>query len=267
MVGREVLLEVDEAAGAARASRCSRCEDLHVVDDRELRGRARRLASRCGPARSSASPASTATARPSWSRRSPACATPTSPARSRSTGRDIRAPRRASATDARRRATSPRTATGTAWCSTSPGREQRPARLRPAAGRRRPACSTSTRDGERARRRTSTRYDVRGGGPEHAGALAVRRQPAEVHPGREIDADPRLLLASQPTRGLDVGAIEFVHRRLVEQRDAGRAILLVSFELDEVLSLADRILVHLRGADRARARRRHDRRAASSAWR
>ena len=55
--------------------------------------------------------------------------------------------------------------------------------------------------------------------------------------------NPRLLLAAQPTRGLDVGAIEFVHRRLVEQRDAGCAVLLVSFELDEVLDLADRILV------------------------
>ena len=64
---------------------------------------------------------------------------------------------------------------------------------------------------------------------------------------REIQSDPRLLLASQPTRGLDVGAIEFVHRRLVEQRDAGRAILLVSFELDEILGLADRVLVMYEG--------------------
>ena len=60
---------------------------------------------------------------------------------------------------------------------------------------------------------------------------------------REIQSDPRLLIAAQPTRGLDVGAIEYVHRRLVEQRDAGCAVLLVSFELDEVLDLADRILV------------------------
>ena len=60
---------------------------------------------------------------------------------------------------------------------------------------------------------------------------------------REIQSNPRLLIAAQPTRGLDVGAIEYVHRRLVEQRDAGCAVLLVSFELDEVLDLADRILV------------------------
>jgi general nucleoside transport system ATP-binding protein len=64
---------------------------------------------------------------------------------------------------------------------------------------------------------------------------------------REIQGDPRILLASQPTRGLDVGAIEFVHRRLVEQRDAGRGLLLVSFELDEILGLADRILVMYEG--------------------
>jgi general nucleoside transport system ATP-binding protein len=56
-----------------------------------------------------------------------------------------------------------------------------------------------------------------------------------------------VLIAAQPTRGLDVGAIEFVHRRLVEQRDAGKAVLLVSLELEEVLSLADRILVIYEG--------------------
>ena len=56
-----------------------------------------------------------------------------------------------------------------------------------------------------------------------------------------------MLIAAQPTRGLDVGAIEFVHRRLVEERDAGRAVLLVSLELDEVISLADRILVIYEG--------------------
>jgi general nucleoside transport system ATP-binding protein len=55
------------------------------------------------------------------------------------------------------------------------------------------------------------------------------------------------LIAAQPTRGLDVGAIEFVHRRLVEERDEGRAVLLISLELDEVLSLSDRILVLYEG--------------------
>ena len=64
---------------------------------------------------------------------------------------------------------------------------------------------------------------------------------------REVHRDPRVLIAAQPTRGLDVGAIEFVHRRLVEQRDAGKAVLLISLELEEVLSLSDRILVIYEG--------------------
>ena len=64
---------------------------------------------------------------------------------------------------------------------------------------------------------------------------------------REVSRDPRVLVAAQPTRGVDVGAIEYIHRRLVAERDRGRAILLVSFELDEVRSLADRILVLYEG--------------------
>jgi simple sugar transport system ATP-binding protein len=61
--------------------------------------------------------------------------------------------------------------------------------------------------------------------------------------GREFDLNPKLLLVSQPTRGVDIGAIEFIHRKLIELRDAGSAVLLVSAELEEVLSLSDRILV------------------------
>lgn len=60
---------------------------------------------------------------------------------------------------------------------------------------------------------------------------------------REISKDPNLLIASQPTRGLDVGAIEYIHKRLVEERDKGRGVLLVSLELDEILALSDRIAV------------------------
>ena len=60
---------------------------------------------------------------------------------------------------------------------------------------------------------------------------------------RELDRNPDVLLVGQPTRGVDIGAIEFIHRRLVALRDAGKAILLVSVELDEILALADRILV------------------------
>ena len=64
---------------------------------------------------------------------------------------------------------------------------------------------------------------------------------------REMDKNPELLVAVQPTRGLDVGAIEFIHKRLVEERDAGKAVLLVSLELEEVMSLSDRILVMYEG--------------------
>ena len=64
---------------------------------------------------------------------------------------------------------------------------------------------------------------------------------------REIDKDPALLIAVQPTRGLDVGAIEYIHKQIVAHRDAGNGVLLVSLELDEVMSLADRILVMYEG--------------------
>ena len=90
-------------------------------------------------------------------------------------------------------------------------------------------------------------FDVRGGGPAtRAGGLSGGNQ-QKVVLAREIDRDPKVLIAAQPTRGLDVGAIEFVHRRLIEERDEGRAILLVSLELEEVLSLSDRMLVMYEG--------------------
>jgi simple sugar transport system ATP-binding protein len=90
-------------------------------------------------------------------------------------------------------------------------------------------------------------FDVRGGGPTtRSGALSGGNQ-QKVVLAREIERNPKVLIAAQPTRGLDVGAIEFVHRRLIEERDEGRAILLVSLELEEVLSLSDRILVMYEG--------------------
>jgi simple sugar transport system ATP-binding protein len=90
-------------------------------------------------------------------------------------------------------------------------------------------------------------FDVRGGGPTtRAGGLSGGNQ-QKVVLAREIERNPKVLIAAQPTRGLDVGAIEFVHRRLIEERDEGRAILLVSLELEEVLSLSDRILVMYEG--------------------
>jgi general nucleoside transport system ATP-binding protein len=91
-------------------------------------------------------------------------------------------------------------------------------------------------------------FDVRGGGPlTRAGGLSGGNQ-QKVVAAREIARDPKVLIAAQPTRGLDVGAIEYLHRRLVEERDEGRAILLISLELDEILSLSDRILVLYEGS-------------------
>jgi general nucleoside transport system ATP-binding protein len=90
-------------------------------------------------------------------------------------------------------------------------------------------------------------YDVRGGeAGTLAGSLSGGNQ-QKVCIAREIASNPSLLLAHQPTRGLDVGAIEFVHRRLVAEREKGRGVLLVSLESDEVRSLADRILVIYEG--------------------
>ncbi len=86
-------------------------------------------------------------------------------------------------------------------------------------------------------------FDVRGGSNATlAGSLSGGNQ-QKVVIAREIACNPRVLVAAQPTRGLDVGAIEFVHRRLIAERDAGRAVLLFSLELEEVRALADRILV------------------------
>ena len=90
-------------------------------------------------------------------------------------------------------------------------------------------------------------FDVRGGGPTTRGGSLSGGNQQKVVVAREVSRNPSVLIAAQPTRGLDVGAIEFVHRRLVEQRDAGKAVLLVSLELDEILSLSDRILVLYEG--------------------
>jgi general nucleoside transport system ATP-binding protein len=90
-------------------------------------------------------------------------------------------------------------------------------------------------------------YDVRGGSPGTLASALSGGNQQKVCIAREIASNPSLLLAHQPTRGLDVGAIEFVHRRLLGEREAGRGILLVSLESDEVRSLADRILVIYEG--------------------
>jgi simple sugar transport system ATP-binding protein len=96
-------------------------------------------------------------------------------------------------------------------------------------------------------RRLLKEFDVRGGQPEtRAGSLSGGNQ-QKVVIARELNADPQVLIAAQPTRGLDVGAIEFVHRRLVEERDAGRAVFLISLEMEEIRSLSDRVLVIYEG--------------------
>jgi ABC-type uncharacterized transport system ATPase subunit len=96
-------------------------------------------------------------------------------------------------------------------------------------------------------KRLISEFDVRGGGPyTRAGGLSGGNQQKLVA-AREIARDPKVLIAAQPTRGLDVGAIEYLHRRLVAERDEGRAILLISLELEEILSLSDRILVIYEG--------------------
>ena len=91
-------------------------------------------------------------------------------------------------------------------------------------------------------------YDVRSGQGTETIARSMsggNQQKAII--AREIDKEPQLLVAVQPTRGLDVGAIEYIHKQLVAERDAGRAVLLVSLELDEVMNLSDRILVMYEG--------------------
>ena len=91
-------------------------------------------------------------------------------------------------------------------------------------------------------------YDVRSGQGSLTPARSMsggNQQKAII--AREIDKDPEVLVAVQPTRGLDVGAIEYIHKQLVAQRDAGKAVLLISLELDEVMDVPDRILVMYEG--------------------
>jgi len=91
-------------------------------------------------------------------------------------------------------------------------------------------------------------YDVRSGqGPVTMARSMSGGNQQKAIVAREIDRDMPLIIAVQPTRGLDVGAIEYIHGQLVKQRDAGKAVLLVSLELDEVMNLSDRILVMYEG--------------------
>jgi general nucleoside transport system ATP-binding protein len=98
-----------------------------------------------------------------------------------------------------------------------------------------------------AARRLIAEFDVRGGRPTSRGSELSGGNQQKLVIAREVSRDPRLLIAAQPTRGLDVGAMAFVHSRLVTERDEGRAVLLISLELDEIQSLSDRILVIYEG--------------------
>jgi len=91
-------------------------------------------------------------------------------------------------------------------------------------------------------------FDIRSGkGPETVARSMSGGNQQKAIVAREIDRDTELLIAVQPTRGLDVGAIEYIHKQLIAQRDAGKAVLLVSLELDEVMNVSDRIIVMYEG--------------------
>ena len=197
--------------------------------------------SRCTRARSSGSPGSTTTARPSWSRRSPGCGC-RAPAAIRVDGRDVthadvRGKLAAGighiAEDRHRRGLVLDFNLAENLCLRDyTARPDRPARadLAEAHERARGAAARGVRRARRGPARRS-RPSLSGGNQQ------------KVVIAREIAEEPKVLIAAQPTRGLDVGAIEFVHRRLIEQRDAGRGVLLVSLELEEIRSLSDRVLV------------------------
>ena len=90
-------------------------------------------------------------------------------------------------------------------------------------------------------------FDVRPPIPTLAAKSFSGGNQQKIVVAREIERNPDLLLVGQPTRGVDIGAIEFIHKQIVALRDAGKAVLLVSVELDEIMSLSDRILVMFDG--------------------
>jgi simple sugar transport system ATP-binding protein len=105
----------------------------------------------------------------------------------------------------------------------------------------------SPRRMEKAAKPLLEQYDVRGGEPQTLASSLSGGNQQKCVIARELAEEPKVTIAAQPTRGLDVGAIEFVHRQLLEQRAAGRGVLLVSLELEEIRALADRVLVIYEG--------------------
>ena len=91
------------------------------------------------------------------------------------------------------------------------------------------------------------RFDVRPLNPTLAAKNFSGGNQQKIVLAREIERDPELLLVGQPTRGVDIGAIEFIHQQIIALRDRGKAILLVSVELDEIMSMSDRIAVMFDG--------------------
>ena len=91
------------------------------------------------------------------------------------------------------------------------------------------------------------KYDVRPADPDLTTASFSGGNQQKLVIARELERAPSVLLVGQPTRGVDIGAIEFIHKNLVAMRDAGAAVLLVSVELDEIMALGDRIVVMFEG--------------------
>ena len=103
------------------------------------------------------------------------------------------------------------------------------------------------REDQASRRRLIENYDVRARNIDATARTLSGGNQQKLILARELDGDPKLLLAAQPTRGLDVGAIEFVWRQILDQKAAGRAVLLISAELDEIYALSDRIVTLFEG--------------------
>ena len=243
MVGRDVLLRVDKTAvapGRDAASASRTCTSSTTAEIEKVRGvsfevRAGEIvgiAGIDGNGQTELIDAMTGL-------RKIAAGTVTSTARTSRTTASTTTSRRGSAI-------SRRTGSGAGSCSssrsprTSPSTTTASSRTRGSAG-----CSRG-RLIDRARRLIKE-FDVRGGGPPTPGGRPLGRQPAEGRARARDRPQPARPDRRAADAGLDVGAIEFVHRRLVEERDEGRAILLVSLELEEILSLSDRILVMYEG--------------------
>ena len=245
MVGRSVELTVQKEPAEARRRRPRRRGPHGHRRDRAGRRR-RRLVRGAGAARSWRSPACRATARPSSPRRSWACRIackgPDPSRRPRHPGA-----RACAACSTPASASCPRTAPKTASSASSPSP--------------RTSCSTARTAGPFVKRgwlklvelaqfatEKITEFDIRSQGiTTPVGRLSGGNQ-QKVVLARELSRDLRLFVAAQPTRGIDVGSIEFVHKRIVATRDEGVPVIVVSTELDEVTALADRIAVMYRGA-------------------